>query len=80
MATDYATSPVTMNGKLLYGFGIGALTVLIRYFGGYPDGISYAILIMNLCTWAIDKAFHRRQFGASFEDTAVVKAAKEAIK
>lgn len=65
MATDYATSPVTMNGQLLYGFGCGALTVLIRYFGGFPEGVSYAILIMNLCTWAIDKAFHRAQFGVN---------------
>ena len=65
MATDYATSPVTMNGQLLYGFGCGALTVLIRYFGGFPEGVSYAILIMNLCSWAIDKAFHRHQFGVN---------------
>ena len=50
MATDYATSPVTLNGQLLYGAGCGALTVLIRYFGGFPEGVSYAILIMNLCT------------------------------
>lgn len=65
MATDYATSPVTMNGQLLYGFGCGALTVLIRYFGGFPEGVSYAILIMNLCSWAIDKLFHRPQFGVN---------------
>ena len=64
MATDYATSPVTAGGQLLYGFGCGALTVLIRYFGGYPEGTTYAILIMNLCAWAIDKAFHRRPFGS----------------
>ena len=65
MATDYATSPVTLGGQLLYGFGCGALTVLIRYFGGFPEGVTYAILIMNLCSWAIDKAFHRSQFGAT---------------
>lgn len=64
MATDYATSPVTGGGQLLYGFGCGALTMLIRYFGGYPEGVTYAILIMNLCSWAIDKAFKRKQFGA----------------
>ena len=64
MATDYSTSPVTAWGRVIYGFGIGALTVLIRYFGGYPEGVSYAILIMNLCSWALDKACHRRQFGA----------------
>lgn len=80
MATDYATSPVTANGQLLYGFGCGVLTVLIRAFGGYPEGVSYAILIMNLCSWAIDKAFHRHQFGVSKEDIAAEKAAKKAAK
>ncbi len=80
MATDYATSPVTLNGQLLYGVGCGLLTVLIRYFGGFPEGVSYAILIMNLCTWAIDKAFHRHQFGVSKEDIAAAKAAKKAAK
>ena len=80
MATDYATGPVTRKGRVLYGFGIGALTVLIRYFGGYPEGISYAILIMNLCSWAIDKAFHRRQFGVTAEDIKAEKAAREGKK
>ena len=80
MATDYATSPVTLNGQLLYGFGCGVITVLIRYFGGYPEGVTYAILLMNLCTWAIDKAFHRHQFGVSKEDIAAAKAAKKAAK
>ena len=80
MATDYATSPVTLNGQLLYGVGCGVLTVLIRYFGGYPEGVTYAILLMNLCTWAIDKAFRRHQFGVSKEDIAAEKAAKKAAK
>ncbi len=80
MATDYATSPVTPNGQLLYGAGCGAITVLIRYFGGFPEGVSYAILLMNLCAWAIDKGFHRRQFGVSKEDIAEEKAAKRAEK
>lgn len=79
MATDYSSSPVTLNGQLLYGFGCGALTVLIRYFGGYPEGVSYAILIMNLCAWAIDKGTRGRQFGVTKEDLkAAKKAAKEA--
>lgn len=79
MATDYSSSPVTLNGQLLYGFGCGALTILIRYFGGYPEGVSYAILIMNLCAWAIDKATRGRQFGVTKEDLkAAKKAAKEA--
>jgi len=80
MATDYTTSPVTPNGQLLFGVGCGALTVLIRQFGGYPEGVSYAILIMNLCAWAIDKLFHRNQFGVSKEDIAAAKAAKKAAK
>ena len=80
MATDYATSPVTLNGQLLYGAGCGMLVVLIRYFGGFPEGTTYAILIMNLCTWAIDKAFHRHQFGVSKADIAKEKADKLAAK
>jgi len=80
MATDYSTSPVTLNGQLLYGVGCGIITVLIRYFGGFPEGVSYAILLMNLCSWAIDKAFHRHQFGVSKEDIAAEKAAKKAAK
>ena len=79
MATDYSSSPVTLKGQLLYGFGCGALTVLIRYFGSFPEGVSYAILIMNLCAWAIDKGTRGRQFGVSKEDLkAAKKAAKEA--
>ena len=80
MATDYATSPVTQRGQIIYGCGIGALTMLIRYFGGFAEGCSYAILIMNLTTWAIDKACHRHQFGVSKEDIAAEKAAKKAAK
>ena len=56
------------------------LVVLIRYFGGFPEGTTYAILIMNLCTWAIDKAFHRHQFGVSKADIAKEKADKLAAK
>lgn len=77
MATDYCTSPVTPKGQLIFGVGCGCLTVLIRYFGGYPEGVSYAILIMNLLTWAIDKATPQRQFGVSREE---MKAAKQAAK
>jgi electron transport complex protein RnfD len=77
MATDYATSPVTINGQIIYGIGIGALTMLIRYFGGYAEGCSYAILIMNLTTWALDKLCHRRQFGVSRKDFYLSKKAKK---
>lgn len=80
MATDYSTSPVNLKGQLLYGFGCGAITVLIRYFGSYPEGVSYAILIMNCCTWAIDKALRPRQFGMSKEDMKAKKAAAKAAK
>jgi electron transport complex protein RnfD len=81
MATDYASSPVTIMGQIIYGICIGALTMLIRYFGGYAEGCSYAILIMNLCTWAIDKACHRRQFGVTHrEERANRRAAKKAAK
>ena len=80
MATDYATSPVNLGGQILYGVGCGAITVLIRYFGSYPEGVSYAILIMNCCTWAIDKAFRPRQFGMTKEDLKAKKAAAKAAK
>ena len=80
MATDYATSPVTPNGQLIFGLGCGALTVLIRYFGGYPEGVSYAILIMNLLTWAIDKATPQTQFGISKADKKVAEAERKAAK
>lgn len=63
MATDYVTSPVTKGGKIVFGVGCGALTVLIRTFGGYPEGVSFAILIMNALVWYLDSAFRPRVFG-----------------
>ena len=63
MATDYVTSPVTPGAMLCFGCGCGLLTVLIHYYGGYPEGISYAILMMNLVVWPLDKLFHRTPFG-----------------
>ena len=80
MATDYSTSPVNLNGQLIFGVGCGAVTVLIRYFGSYPEGVSYAILVMNCCTWAIDKGFRPRQFGMTKEDIKARKAAEKAAK
>ena len=59
MATDYATSPALPAAQLVYGVGCGALTVLFRYFGLYPEGVTYAILLMNACAWALDKALPR---------------------
>lgn len=63
MATDYATSPVTKKGKVIFGIGCGLLTVLIRYFGSYSEGVSYSILIMNTCVWIIDRYVRPRRFG-----------------
>lgn len=63
MATDYATSPVTPVGRILYGVGCGLITVLIRYFGSYPEGVSFSILIMNMLVWYLDKATMPRRFG-----------------
>ncbi len=63
MATDYCTSPVTPRGRLLFGVGCGVITVMIRFFGSYPEGVSFAILIMNMLVWYIDKATMPRRFG-----------------
>ena len=65
MATDYVTSPVTNVGRLIYGAGCGALVVFIRYFGGYNEGVSFAILIMNAFVWYLDMATQPRVFGKS---------------
>ena len=65
MATDYATCPVTTDGRLIFGIGCGLLTVLIRYFGSYPEGVSFAILIMNLLVWYIDKVTVPKRFGGT---------------
>ena len=63
MATDYATSPVTAKGQLIYGVGCGALTVIFRYFGLFPEGVTYAILLMNALVWIIDRYTAPRRFG-----------------
>lgn len=62
-ATDPVTSPLSQRGQVLYGMGIGALTVLLRYFGSYPEGIGFAILIMNAMVWLLDKLGMPRPFG-----------------
>ena len=64
MATDYVTSPITRLGQMVYGVGCGVLTVLIRYFGGYNEGVSYAILIMNCCVVLLDRIGRPTKFGA----------------
>ncbi len=63
MATDYATSPVTAKGQMLYGALIGSLIVLFRYFGIYPEGVTYAILLSNALVWVIDRYTSPRRFG-----------------
>ena len=63
MATDYATSPVTPVGQVVYGIGCGVLTVIFRYFGLFPEGVTYAILLMNALVWFIDRHTALRQFG-----------------
>ena len=63
MATDYATSPATPVGHILYGIGCGILTVIFRYFGLFPEGVTYAILIMNAFVWFIDRHTAMRRFG-----------------
>ena len=64
MATDYVTSPITPLGQIIYGIGCGVLTILIRYFGGYSEGVSYAILIMNCCVVLLDRIGRPTKFGA----------------
>lgn len=64
MATDYVTSPMTRTGMVIYGILIGAITFVIRHYGAYPEGISFAILIMNGCTPLINRLIHPRRTGA----------------
>ena len=64
MATDYVTSPITKLGQIVYGIGCGALTVMIRYFGSYNEGVSYAILVMNACVVLLDRIGRPTRYGA----------------
>ena len=63
MATDMVTSPMTIWGKVVFGVGIGVITVVIRLWGAYPEGLSFAILIMNAFTPLINRVFHPKRFG-----------------
>jgi electron transport complex protein RnfD len=67
MATDYVTSPLTKKGHLIFGVGCGALTAIIRLWGGYPEGVSYAILIMNAATPLIDRYTKNRVYGTKIK-------------
>ncbi len=68
MATDYATSPVTKKGQLVFGIGCGLFTVFIRYFGSYNEGVCYSIMVMNLCVALIDKYTKPTRFGVVKSD------------
>ncbi len=65
MATDYASSPVTVKGQFIYAFGAGLLTILIRVFGSLPEGVSYSILLMNVATPLIEKYTAPKVFGGA---------------
>ena len=64
MASDYATSPATPGGQVLYGVGCGVLTVVFRYTGLFPEGVTYAILLMNAAAWLLERFTPTRLFGA----------------
>ena len=70
MATDYVTSPLTKLGQIIYGIGCGVITILIRYFGGYSEGVTYAILCMNACAVLLDKIGRPVKFGAPKKEAA----------
>lgn len=70
MATDYVTSPVTKLGQVVFGIGCGVLTMLIRCYGGYNEGVSYAILVMNACVVLLDKIGRPVKFGAPKKEAA----------
>ena len=68
MATDYAPSPVTKKGQVIFGIGCGLFTVFIRYFGSYNEGVCYSIMVMNLCVALIDKYTKPTRFGVVKSD------------
>jgi len=63
MATDYVTSPLTNPGRIIFGFGCGLVTVVIRLWGNYPEGVSFAILFMNMLVPFINKISYRKALG-----------------
>lgn len=68
MATDYATTPISTKGKIIFGLGCGIITFVIRYFGSYPEGVSFSILLMNVLTPFIEQLTRTKVFGAKKED------------
>ena len=65
MATDMVTSPLNRKGHFIFGIGCGILTAIIRLWGGYPEGVSFSILLMNACVPLIDRATKPKKFGAA---------------
>ena len=63
MATDYTTSPITRNGRILFAVGCGFLTMMIRVFGALPEGVSYSIILMNILVPLIERATRPKPFG-----------------
>ncbi|MBR5218586.1 MAG: RnfABCDGE type electron transport complex subunit D, partial [Clostridia bacterium] len=63
MATDYVTSPTTSLGQIIFGIGCGVITCVIRFWGGYPEGVTYAILLMNVLTPLIERWTMPKPFG-----------------
>lgn len=72
MATDMVTSPITTKGQLIFGVGCGLLTIIIRMWGGYPEGVSFSILLMNALTPLIDKYVRPSQFGAKKDEARTI--------
>lgn len=68
MATDYATTPISTKGKIVFGLGCGIITFVIRHFGSYPEGVSFSILLMNVLTPFIEQLTRTKVFGAKKED------------
>lgn len=65
MATDYSTTPLSRGGKLVFGLGCGLITVLVRFYGSYPEGVSFGILLMNILTPYLDRAFTSKPIGGA---------------
>ena len=63
MITDYSTTPLNPLGKMVFAFGCGVITVLIRFWGSYPEGVSFAILLMNILSPYIEKLCTKKPFG-----------------
>jgi electron transport complex protein RnfD len=87
MATDYSTSPITLKGQIVYGIGIGLIVVLIRKLGGFPEGVTYAILVMNMLSPYLDKLRGRKygrvrlnRSGATAESTSASSSKQSGIK